>query len=37
MQAEGVICGNFYIDLGMIHFVDEIKKFNAIMDGDVYG
>ena len=26
-----------YIDLGMIHFVDEVKEFNAIMDGDFYG
>lgn len=25
-----------YIDLGMIHFVDEIKEFHALMDGEFY-
>lgn len=25
-----------YIDLGMIHFVDEVEEFHRIMDGDFY-
>ena len=29
--------GTDYIDLGMIHFVDEAKEFHAIMDGEFYG
>ena len=28
--------GTDYIDLGMIHFVDEEKEFHAIMDGEFY-
>lgn len=26
-----------YIDLGMIHFVDEVKEFHEIMEGEFYG
>ncbi|MFQ7550824.1 MAG: hypothetical protein ACLRMZ_11570 [Blautia marasmi] len=28
--------GTDYIDLGMIHFVDEEEEFHRIMDGEFY-